>query len=153
MLSNSPAADPGYQKMYGLRVIDAYQLVKPEGGGEFVDDLESTYKYFAENYGKKDSAFDKFNKHTFVAGHRKMSMSDLWAAKILTRKWDDLNRRENTVEKYTTAEIKILLNEMLAEAVNEAAQQYTVHQEHIDKYGIVIWGHYDSSNKKLYVDF
>jgi hypothetical protein len=152
LLANSPAADVTYQKIWGLQLHDVYQLT---GVNQLLSlDLEETYKYFADTSNQRNSEyFDNFRKYILFTGHKKMSLSELWTAKIFLKKWDQLNLQENTVEKYNSIQIKKVMKQLLLQSMIESKHQYNTHQKHISKYGIIIWGHYDTNTKILYSDF
>jgi hypothetical protein len=152
LLANSPAADETYQKIWGLQLHDVYSL---NGAPRLsVPDLEATYKYFADTSNQKKSEyFDTFRKYRLFTGHKKMSLSELWTAKIFLKKWGQLNLQENTVEKYNSSQIKQVIKRLLVQAMIEAKQQYNTHQKYINEYGIIVWGHYDTNTKILYSDF
>ena len=151
MLSNSPGADPAYQKMWGLQIHTVYQLQTSKAS---ITDLESTYQNLVLD-GRQDNNqfYDMFHKVSFVTGHKKMSLLELWTAKIMLRKWDELNQIENTVEKYDSTQIKKIFKRLLLEAMIESKKQYNIHQQYINKYNIIVWGHYDVNQKILYEDF
>lgn len=147
MLDNSPAADSNYQKLWGLQVREIHYIA--QGTTESISDLESVYKNLA--LGNKN--LDIFYKKTVVVSHRKMTMVDMWAVQMIQRKWEKLNQQENLLEKYNSTQVKNILINFLLESLKEADQQYNIHQEYMDKYGIIIWGHYDPVQKILYSDF
>jgi putative methyltransferase len=147
MLDNSPAADANYQKLWGLQIKEVHYIA--DGTTEYLPDLEQTYKKLAEG----DTNIDIFLKKPIVVGHRKMTMVDMWAVSMIQRKWHTLNQQENLLEKYNATQAKNILINLLLESLKEADEQYNIHGKYMDKYGIIIWGHYDPVKKTLYSDF
>jgi len=141
-LPNSPAADPGYQKFWGLDIKEVYFSFEDR----VVPDLELLYSELSSG----TNLSDKFYKVPMVVGHKTMKMLDLWTAQILEKKWNELIGRVNLVEKYNSSQVRNILGKLKIKAIKEATAQYNMHQPHIDKHGIVVWGHYHTESKLIY---
>ena len=141
-LPNSPAADPAYQKFWGLDIKEVYLPFESCG----VPDLAKLYSELASGI----SLTDKFYKMPMVVGHKTMKLLDLWTAQILIRKLEDLTSRINLVEKYSSSQVRTILDKFKIQAIKKATAQYDVHQSHINKYGIVVWGHYHAETQFIY---
>jgi hypothetical protein len=147
MLDNSPAADPNYQKLWGLQVKEVWGL--NSDSPQKILDLEAAYK----NVASDDKNLDIFSSKPIVIGHRKMTTVDIWAVQIIKEKWRKLNEKENLVKKYTVSEIKKILVNLTITSIQEATEQYMIHEQYIKKYDTIIWGYYDVQEKMLYPNF
>jgi len=141
-LPNSPAADPDYQKFWGLDIKQVYFAFDIHS----VPDLATLYGELALG----NSLTDKFYKMPMVVGHKTMKILDLWTARILVKKWDQMAARANLVEKYNSSQVRNILNKLKTQAVKEATAQYNIHQPHIDKYDMVVLGHYNTDTNLIY---
>ena len=141
-LPNMPAADPKYQRFWGLDIRDAYFSYDKIN----VLDLETVYSDLATG----TRLDDKFYKIPTIVGHRTMPMLDLWSAKILVKIWNNLASREDLLKNYNSSQIKNILDELKIQAVTEATTQYDMHLPHINKHGIVVLGHYDQHTRTLW---
>jgi len=146
MLQNSPAAEPSYQKMWGLQVKDVYMPIWPDN--DMTLDVPDFDK-LCQNLDNGNYSAKEFNRSQLIVGHRKMSMEQIWAAKILHNHWQKLNQSQNTVEKYSSAQIRKMLEKLRDISLRQAQQQYLLQKPTIEKYNVIVWGHYDIVRKQL----
>jgi hypothetical protein len=147
MLENSPAADPAYQKKWGLEVKEVYATF--DSDPVIIGDLEQ----LCQDIVNGDAKLDVLTKKPLIIGHKKMSTIELWAAKILQRKWQDLNDRYPTQHKYDCKQVRKILEKICEISLKEAAEQYAFQKSTMDKYGIILWGHIDTHKQILHAEF
>jgi radical SAM superfamily enzyme YgiQ (UPF0313 family) len=143
ILPNSPAADPNYQKVWGIKTKTIHELMNFELD---VDDLANLYHQLSQ-----DTSVEKINfvQMPIVVEHRKMSFIDILAAKIMATKWQDFNYKFNVREKFSNDQVRALFVKLKNDAIIEATAQYNLHKEYIDKYNFVVWGKYNPDTKKM----
>jgi radical SAM superfamily enzyme YgiQ (UPF0313 family) len=146
ILPNSPAADIGYQKLWGIKTKCIY---------EFTDSLEINIKSLDDLYyqlsqnEQLQAKHMNFFKTNIVVGHKKMTIVDMWAIKILSKKWKMLHKQLN-IKNQSLERIKNMLIKLKNDSMKEALYQYSLHKEFIDRYDFVVWGKYDPVENKLY---
>jgi hypothetical protein len=144
-LPNSPAADASYIKLWGLDIKEVYYVV----GQQHVPSLKDLYSDLSAN-GKN---VPNFYKKSMVIAHKTMSMLDMWITLTMIRKWNELNQHTNLVSTRTVDQARDILNKLKTLATKEANSQYDMYQPFIDKYNIIVWGHYHPESKTLYGNF
>jgi hypothetical protein len=144
ILPNSPAADLSYQKLWGIKVKTTYHLIDTSLD---VDNLGDLYHRLSQD--KSDEEIN-FVKQPMVIGHRKLTMQELLAAKILTAKWQEVTWKFNVREKFSKDRVRELLVKLKNNALQEANTQFDLHKEHIEKYNFMVWATYQPDTKKLY---
>ena len=143
ILPNSPAADPNYQKLWGIKTQTIYELL---GFDLYVGDLGDLYHRLSQ-----DTSNERINfvQMPVVIGHRKMTFLDIWSARMLATKWEDFNFKFNTREKWSSDRARSFFVALKKEAIKDATAQYELHKQYIDKYNFIVWGKYHPDTKKM----
>jgi hypothetical protein len=144
-LPNSPAADVSYIKLWGLDIKEVYYVV----GQQHVPSLQDLYSDLAAN-GKN---VPNFYKKSMVVAHKTMSMLDMWITLAMIRKWNELNQHSTLVGTRTVDQARDILCKLKQLATKEANAQYHMYKPYIDKYNIIVWGHYHPESRTLYGNF
>jgi hypothetical protein len=145
ILPNSPAADPSYQKLWGLKIITTYE--KNSFDELDIANLGDLYHQLSQGNCKEKTKF--YNAVPMLYANRKMPFCDLLAARIMQTKWDDYNRKFNIRGKLSKDQVRTIFKKLKNDAVKEATDQYNYHKPLIDKYNFVVLGSYNPDTKKL----
>lgn len=151
ILPNSPAADPNYQKLWGIKVKTTYEF-NSHGSMFNQDDLDVENLgnlYHRLSQGSPDEKTNFLAPMQIVIGHRKMTFTDLLATKIMITKWDNFTKKFNIREKFSNDQVRAVFVKLKNDAIKEATDQYNLHKEYIDKYNFVVFGKYNPDTKKL----
>jgi hypothetical protein len=151
ILPNSPAADPNYQKLWGIKVKTTYEF-NSHGSMFNQDDLDVENLgnlYHQLSQGSPDEKTNFLAPMQIVIGHRKMTFTDLLATKIMITKWDNFTKKFNIREKFSNDQVRAVFVKLKNDAIKEATDQYNLHKEYIDKYNFVVFGKYNPDTKKL----
>ena len=148
LLPNSPAADPNYQRLWGIKVMDVYKNFAYDAR-DHVDDLGKLYQE-VRTTTKYVNTYAMFKG---VIGTRTMSTIDIWAAHALIRKWDLANAKMNLLETRTTEQVRDIVNRLKLSCVKEAQNQWELHAPYIEKYNCIIWGAWNQKDQELYMSF
>lgn len=143
-LPNSPAADPLYVKMHGLDFRKTYMAFTTATHG----DLAEIYEKLA-NTNELDH---KFSASTNIYQTKYMSFEEIIAGKLVYTKWQDLLKVKDLTE-LPELKIRKIFDRLKIKALESAETAMSYHQPLIDKYGFIVWGHYDNDNKILYTNY
>lgn len=167
ILPNSPAADPKYQKFWGIKTKTIYEpfrfhLRESKFGAEFDETWSPTttkFESLADLYyqlsqtnsdnSKRGSQGGFFKSNGMVVEHKKMTTVDMWAALRLKSHWHKLHRAFN-LENRPLKNVKTMLIKLKNNSLKESNYQYQLHKEFIDKYNFIVWGRYDPTENKLF---
>lgn len=161
ILPNSPAADPVYQRRWGLKTKTVYQITDLLQAGRITKrsvgslnpsmiDFESLgdlyHRVFQEKPGPDQLNFIKYEA---VIEHKKMTTADMWAAHMIRNKWTEWHR-QSKLESKSSEDVKKMLTTLKNDSIQESMHQYNLHKEFIDRYNFIIWAKYDPVNNKIY---
>jgi len=161
ILPNSPAADPVYQKRWGLKTNTVYQITDLLQAGRITKRSIGSLNPSMIDFGSLGDLYHRvfeekpgpdqlnFIKYEAVVEHKKMTTADMWAAHMIRNKWTELHRQFNLKSK-SSEDIKKMLTTLKNDSIKESMHQYNLHKEFIDRYNFIIWVKYDPVNNKIY---
>lgn len=134
-LENSPAAEPGYQRLHKLNWMDVYF---PNAKSVECNDLEALYKELST------VGYDPMHwtKMRMVVGHRSMTLKDTMKAQ-LWKQYFESHIRKNTFN--TEEELQSFKEETSIRVDEEVSKTLSLSQHLVDKYNIVIYGVVDQN--------
>lgn len=145
ILPNSPAADSNYQKLWGIKIKNIYELNSFDELD--IENLENLYHQLSQDTSNEKANF--FPPMPTVIEHRKMTFLELLATKIMITKWDNFNNKFNVREKFSNDQVRAVLIKLKNDALKEATDQYSLHKKYISKYNFVVFAKYNPETKKL----
>lgn len=141
-LPNSPAADPFYQRMHGLKWIKGYTVDKNNSIGN-VDSLENIYKDIATGHGYVPNA----KEGTYIFSTDTMNFADMMAVHILQTALINAGSKFGTLQNMSNFEK--FFDAIKQKSLKSALRQFDEIRPLIDKYGMVIMGSFLPNQKAI----
>lgn len=150
MLPNSPAVDSTYRKIWKIKTKKTYYRKTSENMTDLkFSSLQHVYQSIAEKQN-----LNLWIKGDVIYSTKHLTYLELTAARILVRKlmkvllWresDGKEKREPTYNEYCK-----LVDSFSLKSIDEAREQIDNTKEFINLYNFVVYGRWDSTEKKLY---
>lgn len=151
-LTNSPASDTVYKKLWQIETKQIIKLHSPQVGGLFgsslkFDSLEQAYKTIT----KTDQYAHMVNNVQGIYSTRHMSIVELIAARHLYNSWNAFvfKKSKNKFIQVPEKQIRKILNTLKQQSIETANQQFEFHKPYIEKYNCMIWGSWQEDQKQL----